>query len=102
MFGMDVDARDILEGLKGRDTEGGGEGWSYQKQKDSLEAFNMDILICDNVVGDPIGLFSTSDDFSSWLFPEPSPVPGRNFRKVPPWHFSTGAVPCIYGHRCSS
>ena len=50
MFGMDVDARDILEGLKGRDTEGGSEGWSYQKQKDSLEAFNMDILICDNVV----------------------------------------------------
>ncbi len=53
MFGMDVDARDILEGLKGRDTEGGCEGWSYQKQKDSLEAFNMDILICDNVVCDP-------------------------------------------------
>ena len=49
MFGMEVDAGDILEGLKGRDTEGG-EGWSYQKQKDSLEAFNMDILICDNVV----------------------------------------------------
>ena len=54
MFGMEVDARDILEGLKGRDTEGGSDGWSYQKQKDSLEAFNMDILICDNVVCDAI------------------------------------------------
>ena len=52
MFGMDVDASEILEGLKGKDSEGGAE-WSYQKQKDALEAFNMDILICDNVVRGP-------------------------------------------------
>ena len=49
MFGMDVDAGEILEGLKGRGSSDN-EGWSYQRQKDSLEMFNMDILICDNVV----------------------------------------------------
>mmetsp|Transcript_66919 Transcript_66919/g.139481 ORF Transcript_66919/g.139481 Transcript_66919/m.139481 type:complete len:503 (+) Transcript_66919:158-1666(+) len=53
MFGIDVDPNDILEGLKGvRDFEGKEDSehtWSYQRQKDALEMFNMDILICDNV-----------------------------------------------------
>eukprot|EP00283_Hemiselmis_rufescens_P007359 CAMPEP_0173430468 /NCGR_PEP_ID=MMETSP1357-20121228/8878_1 /TAXON_ID=77926 /ORGANISM="Hemiselmis rufescens, Strain PCC563" /LENGTH=355 /DNA_ID=CAMNT_0014394801 /DNA_START=282 /DNA_END=1345 /DNA_ORIENTATION=+ len=53
-FGIEVDPSDILEGLKSsRDFEGkedaGEPTWSYQRQKDSLELFNMDILICDNV-----------------------------------------------------
>eukprot|EP00281_Chroomonas_sp_CCMP1168_P023113 CAMPEP_0206233448 /NCGR_PEP_ID=MMETSP0047_2-20121206/11995_1 /ASSEMBLY_ACC=CAM_ASM_000192 /TAXON_ID=195065 /ORGANISM="Chroomonas mesostigmatica_cf, Strain CCMP1168" /LENGTH=449 /DNA_ID=CAMNT_0053657333 /DNA_START=37 /DNA_END=1384 /DNA_ORIENTATION=+ len=53
MFGFEVDPADILEGLKGIKDFEGKEGveptWSYQRQKDSLELFNMDILICDNV-----------------------------------------------------
>eukprot|EP00960_Hanusia_phi_P070532 767330-Hanusia_phi.AAC.6 len=52
MFGIEVDPEDILEGLKGRTDEGKDEGalaTDYQRQKDALELFNMDILTCDNV-----------------------------------------------------
>jgi hypothetical protein len=53
MFGSDADSGEILEGLRGlRDFEGReeeDETWSYQRQNESLQSFNMDILLCDNV-----------------------------------------------------
>jgi hypothetical protein len=53
MYGSEADSGEILEGLRGRrdfeGREGEEETWSYQRQNEALQSFNMDVLLADNV-----------------------------------------------------